>query len=62
VTRLEKAVDRAIARENSDPQGLPQDVLAGMEADVRSNPEKYPELHRLLTDPEYRERRRRERS
>jgi hypothetical protein len=28
---LERALDRAIARENANPQGLPADVLAGME-------------------------------
>lgn len=51
------AVDDAIARENEDPQGLPMDVLADMERDILANPEKYPELHRLMTDPEYRAQR-----
>jgi hypothetical protein len=57
---LVKATDDAIARENKDPQGLPQDVLADMEADILANADKYPELHRLLTDPEYRAQRRAE--
>lgn len=55
-----KAVDDAIARENEDPQGLPMDVLADMERDILANADKYPELHRLLTDPEHRAQRRAE--
>jgi hypothetical protein len=41
-TPFERAVDRAIARENAAPQGLPADVLAGMELDIRANPDRYP--------------------
>lgn len=57
---LTRATDQAIARENRDSQGLPADVLTGMEADILANPERYPEIHRLLTDPVYREQRRQE--
>jgi hypothetical protein len=48
---LSRALDRAVARENADPQGLSADVVADMEADVLENPDKYPHLHKLLTDP-----------
>ena len=57
---LVRATDDAIARENEDPQGLDLDTLAGMERDILGNPDKYPELHRLLTDPEYAAQRRAE--
>lgn len=57
---LVKATDLAIARENRDPQGLPANIIADMEADILTNPEKYPEVHRLLTDPNYRAQRRAE--
>lgn len=56
-TPFERAVERAIAQENADPQGLPEEIVTGMERDVLDNPEKYPELHRLLTDPEHRAQR-----
>jgi hypothetical protein len=46
--KLQTAVDRAIASENRDPQGLPADVLAGMEADILANPESYPVLAPIL--------------
>lgn len=47
-TPLDRAVDRAIARENANPKGLPDDIMAGMEADILANPEKYPLLSKLL--------------
>jgi hypothetical protein len=48
---LSYAVDRAIARENGpNPEGLPLDIFAGMEADILAHPEEYPDLHRLLTE------------
>lgn len=50
-TKFDRAVGHAIARENADPQGLPADILAGMEADIRTSPGRFPLLHRLLTDP-----------
>lgn len=59
-TPLERATDRAIAAENANPRGLPADIMADMEADILANPEKYPEVHRLLTDPAYRAQRRAE--
>ncbi len=46
---LSRALDRAIARENANPQGLPADILAGMEADVLAYPERYPVLSGILT-------------
>lgn len=45
---LGDSLDRAIARENRDPEGLPEDILTGMEDDIRSNPERYPILSALL--------------
>ena len=48
---LVREMDRAIEEENRDPQGLPAEVFADMEADVRANPERYGLLHKLLTDP-----------
>jgi hypothetical protein len=57
---IQRAVDRAIAAENRDPKGLPLATIAAMERDILSNPDKYPEAHRLLTDPAYREQRRKE--
>lgn len=50
-TKLDRAVGRAIARENADPQGLPADILAGMQADILADQDRYPLLHKLLTDP-----------
>jgi hypothetical protein len=47
-TPFERAVDRAIAEENRDPQGLPADILSGMEADIRANRERYPEINAIL--------------
>lgn len=57
-TPFERAVDHAIAQENADPQGLPENVLAGMESRILAGPDT--ELKRLLTDPAYREQRLRE--
>lgn len=48
LTALDRATDRAIARENEDPQGLPADILSGMEADIRANPDNYPILSAML--------------
>lgn len=45
---LQRALDAAIAAENRDPQGLPADILAGMEADIRANPDKYPAINAVL--------------
>lgn len=45
-TPLDRAVDRAIA----EGEPLPDDILAGMEADIRANPERFPLLNRLLTE------------
>jgi hypothetical protein len=50
-TKFERAVSRAIARENAEPQGLPRDVLAEIERDILDHPKKYPELRALLTYP-----------
>lgn len=52
MTSLSRELDRAIARENRDPQGLPADVLADMERDVRENPDRYPVLTKLLAERE----------
>jgi hypothetical protein len=49
-TKLDRAVDAAIARENADPQGLPDDILAGMERDIRANPEKYPAITAIFKE------------
>lgn len=51
-SKLSRAVDRAIAQENANPKGLPDDIIADMDADIRANPDKYPELHKLLTSKE----------
>ena len=45
---LQREIDRAIAAENANPQGLPADVLAGMEKDILDHPERYPLLSALL--------------
>jgi hypothetical protein len=45
MTNLQREFDRAVARENADPQGLPADILADMEADIMAHPEKYPAIH-----------------
>lgn len=45
---LVRATDRAIAAENRDPQGLPADILAGMDADIRANPDRYPAINAAL--------------
>jgi hypothetical protein len=47
-TPLDRALDRAIAAENADPKGLPADILRGMEADIRANRERYPEINAIL--------------
>jgi hypothetical protein len=45
---LSAALDRAIRSENADPQGLPADILAAMEADIRANRDRYPAVNAAL--------------
>jgi hypothetical protein len=44
-----RVVVRAIARENVNQQGLPPEIMKGMEDDILANPEKYPAVYKLLT-------------
>lgn len=48
MSNLSKSLDKAIREENANPQGLPADIMAGMEQDIRSNPDKYPAVAALL--------------
>ena len=44
--------DRAVASENANPQGLPADFLAGMEARIRANPDEFPAIAPLIAHDE----------
>lgn len=48
MSQISREVDRAIAKENAVPQGLPASALRGMEADIRANPERYPLVTAIL--------------
>lgn len=48
MTALDRASDGPIGRENENPQGLPDDILAGMETDIGANPDNYPILSAML--------------
>lgn len=45
-----RSVDAAIAAENERAMGLPADILADMERDIRSNPDRYPAINAILNE------------